>query len=105
MTVSAFVALGLLVTWACLYVGSHVDWPKSQTPVHGCHEIDHCDVPWWISLLFIASFLGPAIVYGLIAFIGTGRQWSAARWLRSYSLLISMTAAIYFGGYAYEAFR
>lgn len=105
LTVGAFVALGLLVTWACLYVGSHVDWPKSHTPVKGCYEIDHCDVPWWISTLFFASLLGPAIIYGLVALIGTGREWTAARWLGSYSLLVSITAAMYFGAYAYEAFR
>lgn len=105
LTVGSFVLLGLVVTWACLYAGSHIDWPKSTTPTSGCREIDHCDVPWWVSMLFVASLLGPAVVYGLVAFIGTGRQWASVRWFRSFSILIPLTAAIYFGGYAYEAFR
>lgn len=49
--------LGLLVAWFFGYVTSHIDWPRGKGAIHGCYEIDHCDVPWWLLAVFIRGFL------------------------------------------------
>jgi hypothetical protein len=99
------VIFGLLMAWACGYAASRVDWPMSRTPRHGCHEIDHCNVPWWILVLLVAWIFGPAVLYGLVAFVGAGRQWPLARWIGIFAVLMGLTACLYFGESAYRAYR
>ena len=105
LVVTAAVALGLFVAWSCSYIASHINWPTSNTPVLGCYEIDHCDAPWWIVALFIASLFGPALIYGVIAFVGIGKRWSIIRWATIFTILLPFTACLYFAWYAYQAYR
>lgn len=101
----AAVILGLLVTWACGYATSHINWPVSQTPRQGCYEIDHCNVPWWIIVLFLTAICGPAAVYGLVGFVGAGKRWSPLRWVGTFTVLAVLTVCLSFGEYAYRAYK
>ncbi|HWW03899.1 hypothetical protein [Collimonas sp.] len=103
LIVVAAVVFGFLVAWGCGYAGSHIDWAMSQTPKHGCYEIDHCNVPWWIIALFIGSLFGPSIFYGVVAFIGTKLNWSPTRWIGTFIPLLVITCGLYFAGYALAA--
>jgi len=94
--------LGLLVAWFFGYVTSHIDWPRGKGAIHGCYEIDHCDVPWWLLAVFISWFFGPALVYGGVAFIGIGKRWSFTRWTVTLSALTLATGCAYFSWYAFR---
>jgi hypothetical protein len=102
---TAAVALGLFVAWSCSYIASHISWPTSSMPVRGCYEIDHCDVPWWIVALFITSLFGPALVYGVVAFIGSGKRWPTVRWAIIFAILLPITVCLYFALYTYQVYR
>lgn len=95
---------GLVVTWLCGYLNGHIKWPVSQTPIRGCYEIDHCNVPWWIIVWFMATIFGPSALYGVAAFIGANRRWSLMRWSGIFFALTLMTFGMYFGEQAYRAF-
>lgn len=79
-----------------------IDWPVK--PHHGCHELDACDVPWWIAALFVAWMVGPAVVYGITAFVGMGRRWRPATWIAVFAGLLLATCGCYFSWFAYRAF-
>lgn len=91
--------LGFLAAWFFGYVTSRIEWPRSTGPIHGCYEIDHCDVPWWVSAIFFLWFFGPAFVYGGVAFVGIGKRWSFTRWIVTLSALLLVTGCLYFSWY------
>ncbi len=96
--------VGLLVAWFFGYVTSQIDWPLPKPPIHGCYEIDHCDVPWWVMAIFIWWFLGPAVVYGGIAYVGIGKRWSFTRRAVTFSALLLVTGCLYFSWYVFRYF-
>jgi len=98
------IALGLLVTSACGYLNGHINWPISQTRKHRCYDIEHCNVPWWIIVLFVGMIFGPSLVYGVVAFFGTGRCWSLTRWCATFAVLALLTICLYLGEHAYRSF-
>jgi len=99
------IAFGLLVAWFFGYVTSRINWPRPKGPVHGCYEIDHCYVPWWVIAAFFSWFFGPAIVYGGVAFVGFSRKWSVARWIGTFSALFILTGCLYFAWYGFNILR
>jgi hypothetical protein len=96
--------LGLLAAWFFGYVTSRIEWPRLKGAIHGCYEIDHCDVPWWVVAIFILWFVGPALLYGSVAFVGIGKRWSSTRWLVTFSALLLITGCLYFSWYVSRAF-
>lgn len=98
------IGFGLLAAWFFGYVTSRIDRSHPKGRVHGCYEIDHCSVPWWIIVIFILWFFGPALVYGGVAFVGIGRRWSVARWIATFSVLLLITGCLYFSWYVFPAF-
>jgi hypothetical protein len=94
--VIAAMTLGLLAAWFFGYVTSRIDWPAPKALMHGCYEIDHCNVAWWVVAIFISWFFGPALVYGVVAFVGIPRQWTFARWTAVYFVLVLITGCLYF---------
>lgn len=102
--VLAAVLLGFLVTWGSSYLGSHIAWPASQTSATGCYEIDHCAEPWWLVALFWIWFIGPATLFGAVAYAGFGRTWSFKRWGFVYASLTVPIVCLYFAWYVYQGF-
>jgi len=94
--------LGFLAAWFFGYVTSRIDWSTSKRLVRACYEIDHCDVPWWVMTIFISWFIGPAVVFGTVAFVGIGKRWSFARWITTFVVLLLITGCLYFSWSAYR---
>lgn len=86
---------GLLLTWACLYAFSHIQWPHhSSKPIAGCHELGKCAVPWWDLAFLLAYLFGPATLFGLVnAF--AWRRWSILQWACCFFGVAGLTVALY----------
>lgn len=94
-------AFGLLLTWLCLYVVSHVDWPLSDEPAVGCREIDKCPVPRWAMLLLLADLLVAPALFGILNAVAWQR-WPMNRWIGWFGGLTLLTAAYRVAGYAFR---
>lgn len=96
-------AFGLPVAWFFGYVTSRINWPHPKGAVHGCYDIDHCSVPWWVTVTFVLWLFGPALVYGGVALVGVGRRWSVVRWVATFAVLLLVFGFLYFSWYGFRA--
>ena len=74
-----FAGLGLICSWASLRLVALINWSKLVNPrPHGCWEIDHCDVPWYIGAWLVFELLLPT---GAFAVVGwrLGKEEADAR--------------------------
>lgn len=92
------VIFGLFLTWLCLYVLSHIDWPPSNKVATGCHEIDKCPMPWWALPVIFTSVFGPAVVFGALNAVAW-RRWTFSRWRWCFIASTLITIAYYAAGY------
>ncbi|MBN9408752.1 MAG: hypothetical protein J0H69_06330 [Burkholderiales bacterium] len=92
------VAYGLFLTWICLYTLSHIDWPQSNQPATGCHEIDKCPMPWWAIPVLLAIIFGPTVVFGVLNALAW-RRWTVQRWAWWFGGFTVLTIAHHSSGY------
>ncbi|MDO3620221.1 hypothetical protein Q3O98_03825 [Ralstonia pseudosolanacearum] len=95
----AGILFGLFLTWLCLYTLSHIHWPLSTKPVHGCHELGKCPMQWRDVALLLASLFGPTVLFGLMNGVAW-RRWTMRRWSWSAGVLVVLTVVFYAAGYA-----
>ncbi len=99
----AFFIAGLLTTWAAMLAGSHLPrrfHVKLAPHFGGCYEIGPCSVPWWVTALFIAYFLGPSLIFALTGWISARPGIAASKKLGRLFGLVIITAMLYLTGHA-----
>ncbi len=99
----AGVVFGLFVSWLCLYSFSRIDWPVSNRPASGCHEIAHCPIYWWTYPLLIGTLIGPSLLLGLVN-AAAWKRWTLRRWSWTFGLLTLLTGLFYLAGYLLPSF-
>ncbi|WP_414448573.1 hypothetical protein AB4851_04260 [Burkholderia sp. 22PA0099] len=90
---------GLLLTWLCLYLFSHVESAPTKAVSAGCHEIDKCPVPWWVLPSMVAYFFGPSIAFMLLNAV-SWKRWSISGWAWCFFALTLATIALYLSNLA-----
>lgn len=98
----AGVMFGLFLTWFCLYTFSHIQWPQSNRPVKGCHELGKCSVPWWTMLELYACVFGPSILFGLLNTVAW-KRWTVQKWSTCFAITTFCVVVFYLYGYAVPA--
>jgi hypothetical protein len=81
---------GLVLTWACAFLLSQMA-SSAAGKVQGCGDIEHCGASWWWAAGRMAFYLGPAVLFSVVAYVGTGREWRNARWAKVWCGLIAVT--------------
>ena len=92
-------AYGLFLTWICLYIFSHIDWPSPDRPAIGCHEIDKCPMSWWTLPLLFTHLLGAPVLFGILNAV-EWQRWSNKKWTWGFGGLTVLTVAHRLAGYA-----
>lgn len=97
-----FLAVGLVTTWAALWVGSNMSYrlPLKLVPHTrgGCYEIGPCWVPWWAIVLLLGYLLGPALIFAITGWVSAHPGTGALRiWLRLIGLFL--TGLFFVAGY------
>ncbi|WP_321879577.1 hypothetical protein [Paraburkholderia bannensis] len=78
---ATFAALGILSLWYWMVADALICRRFPQfCEVHGCRDIDKCPFGFWDGAAFLTVLAGPAIVFGLTAFLFAKRQRSWQRW-------------------------
>lgn len=95
----AGVVYGLFLTWLCLYIFSHIEWPQSDKPATGCHELGECPVPWWSLALLFVDVLASPMLFGILNAVAW-KRWSIYKWGWYFGGLTVATAAYRLAGYA-----
>jgi hypothetical protein len=88
-------AAGLVLTWACLYVASHVNWQRhSEGPATGCHEMGECPMPWWVAGVLLVYLFGPAVALCICDAVAW-RRWTGKKWAIYTCCIVFLTVALY----------
>lgn len=99
----AFFIVGLITSWAAMLAGSHISrrfHVDGLSHIGGCNEIGPCAVPWWMTALLTAYFLGPSLIFATIGWISVGPSVTYFQRLARLLALVVTTALLYFAGYA-----
>lgn len=89
---------GAALSWGCLYIFSHLDWPRPDEVTSACGEIGKCPGSWWsVPLLFLYWF-GPALCWAP-ACAYRWPKWSGSRRLIWVVVFTAGTAAWIAAGY------
>ncbi|TDF63283.1 hypothetical protein [Cupriavidus sp. L7L] len=93
--VVAYLIAGLLVSWQAImlsyWLAERLSWPLVSS-WHGCWDIEHCAVRWWVYLAMALFAIGPSIAWAAIGL----RQVSVPLRRRTVTLLAMVTATVLF---------
>ncbi|MFL9862798.1 hypothetical protein PQR67_01275 [Paraburkholderia fungorum] len=95
----AGVIFGAFLTWFCLYMFSHIQWPKSNRVVEGCHELGKCAAQWWAMAGLFAYIFGPSLLLGSLNAIAW-KRWRVRRWAAYFATATFGIVGLYLYGYA-----
>ena len=81
---------GLLLTWGCMVVLSHLDLPHISE-ASGCSDVEHCDGRWWLGPLILGLFLSPTVGFAAAGYFAVARAWPARKVVVAFALLGAVT--------------
>jgi hypothetical protein len=84
----AGLAVGIALTWACLYILNHANLPQPKA-TSDC-DVEHCG-PWWALPLALAAYLLPSVGFAVAGYLAQARAWSMKKAAVVFGALILCT--------------
>lgn len=94
---------GLLVTWASVYMFSHLHWPEPQSHVSGCNDMEHCGSHVAMVSGLLTFLLCPAVAFAALNAYAF-RRWSRRKWGTAFGIGTLLVILFYFASYAVPRF-
>ena len=105
VTAFLFAGFGLICTWASLRLVALINWSKLVNPrPHGCWEIDHCDVPWYIGAWLVCVLSLPTGTFAVVGWRLGKEKASATSFVVAILALSVGTFVFYAAGRAAGAY-
>jgi len=89
---AAGAAYGLLLTWLCLYVISHMGRTRSGGAAHGCLDSQDCSA--WNGVAILLAAFGPACAFTILNAVAW-RRWPIRAWVARSGLATLLIIALY----------